>query len=228
MYFEVYYPVTRAMLEIISAVACFILLRFMIKPFTVTGEGRYIGLPLGFGFLGASYVVSAVAYLQPDFNDSEIKIVQLLFRAFAFVFLAVAYYFSKKPTKNTRLIWDVTFSVLLVGLVALLMLNFIAPQIPLRTYETLNTAVRILNIACLAYIIIHCYRERKTEKDSLSTWIIAGYAFLTLNQAACIVWAVCTDYTAFWVSIVFRLIGLGIFLFATYRTFYRLRKRHYT
>lgn len=226
MYYEVYYPITRALLEIVSAVACFILLWFMIKPYKVTGEGRYIGLPLGFGFLGASYVVSAIAYLQPDFNDSEIKVVQLLFRAFAFVFLAVAYYFSKKPSKNTRILWDITFSVLLVGLLALLMLDLIAPQIPLGTYETLNTAVRILNIVCLTYIIVHCYREHKIEKDSMSSWIIVGYAFLALNQATCIIWAICVDYTAFWVAIVFRLIGLAIFLVATYRTFYRMRKRH--
>jgi hypothetical protein len=226
MYYEVYYPITRAAIEIISAVACIVLLRFMIKPYTVTREARYIGLPLGFGFLGASYVLSSIAYMQSDFNNSEIKVIQLLFRAFAFVFLAVAYYFSKKPSKNTRIIWDITFSVLFVGLVALLLLNFIAPQIPVRAYETLNTSVRILNIVCLSYILIHCYREHKAEKDSLSIWIMVGYVFLALNQATCIIWAICTDYTAFWGALVFRLIGLGIFLVATYRTFYQMKKRH--
>lgn len=226
MYYEVYYPVTRTVIEIVSAIACFILLYFMTKPYTVTREGRYIGLPLGFGFLGASYALSAVAYAQPDFTNSDIKVIQLLFRAFAFVFLAVAYYFSKKPSKNTRLIWDITFSMLLVGLIALIMINFIAPQIPVRTYETLNTSVRVLNISCLAYILFHCFKEHKKEPDSLTVWIMAGYALLALNQAACIIWAIYVDYTAFWGSLVFRLIGLTIFLTAAFRTFYQQKKRH--
>jgi hypothetical protein len=226
MIYEVYYPLTRTIIEIISAVACFILLWFMIKPYTVTREGRYIGLPLGFGFLGASYVLSAVAYSQPDFTDSAIKWFQLLFRAFSFVFLAFAYYFSKKPSKNTRLIWDVTFSVLIVGLLSLMLLDFIAPQIQLRSYETLSTSVRVLNIVCISYILIHCYREHKREPDTLSTLIMAGYAFLAFNQALCIVWSVYVDYTAFWGALVLRLIGLAIFLVATFRTFYKYKKRH--
>lgn len=226
MIYEVYYPVTRTLIEIISAAACFILLWFMIKPYTVTREGRYIGLPLGFGFLGASYALSAVAYAQPDFTDSAIKWFQLLFRAFSFVFLAVAYYFSKKPSKNTRLIWDVTFSVLIVGLLSLMLLDFIAPQIQLRSYEALSTSVRVLNIVCISYILMHCYREHKREPDTLSVWIMAGYGFLAFNQALCIVWSIYVDYTAFWGALVLRLIGLAVFLVATFRTFYQYKKRH--
>lgn len=226
MIYEVYYPVTRTVIEIISAVACFILLWFMIKPYTVTREGRYIGLPLGFGFLGASYVLSAIAYAQPDFTDSGIKWFQLLFRAFSFVFLAVAYYFSKKPSKNTRLVWDITFSALIVGLLSLMLLEFIAPQIPVRSYETWSTAVRVLNIFCISYILIHCYREHKREPDTLSILIMAGYAFLAFNQALCIVWSIYADYTAFWGALVLRLVGLAVFLIATYRTFYQIKKRH--
>jgi hypothetical protein len=38
------------LIEIVSAILCFVLLRSMIKPYRTTGEGRYLGLPLGFGF----------------------------------------------------------------------------------------------------------------------------------------------------------------------------------
>jgi hypothetical protein len=51
----------RVVVEIASAILCFILLVFMIKPYRLTREGRYLGLPLGFSFLGVSYFLGAIA-----------------------------------------------------------------------------------------------------------------------------------------------------------------------
>jgi hypothetical protein len=223
-------PILRITVEIISAAICIILLKFMIKPYTVTREARYIGLPLGFGFLGASYALSAIAYAQPNFYDSDInniKWIQLLFRAFSFVFLAVAYYFSKKPSKNTRYAWDIALSGLFVSLLTLLTIFFIAPQIPLQNYSTLNIFIRILNIVCLFYICIHCLREHKKDPDPISLWVFYGYAILGLSQ---LLYLIIYFYLgppgdlAFWVAVATRLAGLTIFLFASYQTFHQLKK----
>lgn len=213
----------RIIVEIISAIACAILLWFMIKPYIVTREGRYIGLPLGFGFLGASYALSAIAYAQPHFYESDIKWIQLLFRAFAFLFLAVAYYFSKKPNKNTRYIWDIIFSGLFVCLAALILLNFIAPQIPLRTYLTLGSSIRILNIVFLTYILIHCYREYAKEPDPVAIWVLSGYALLGLSQLSYLIINFYSGVFAFWVSLALRLTSIVVFLIVSYRTFCKLK-----
>ena len=202
----------------------------MIKPYTLTREGRYIGLPLGFGFLGASYALSAIAYAQPNFYDSDlngIKWAQLLFRAFSFVFLAVAYYFSKKPSKNTRYLWDIVFSGLFVCLAALFLLFLVAPQIPLSNYQTLNIFIRVLNIVCLSYIFIHCFREHAKEPEPISIWVITGYAIFGLSQFLYLVlyfYFGAPGSFAFWVSIALRLTSLAIFLYATYQTFYQFGK----
>ncbi len=200
----------------------------MIKPYTVTREGRYIGLPLGFGFLGASYALSAIAYAQPNFYDSSvnsIKWVQLLFRAFSFVFIAVAYYFSKKPSKNTRYVWDIVLSGLFVCLAALVLLFLVAPQIPLNSYQTLNIFIRVVNIVCLSYITIHCFREYAKEPDPISVWVVIGWALLGLSQFSyLILYYYYSSSFAFWVALTVRLASLAIFLFAAYRTFYQLEK----
>ncbi len=219
-----YNQILQIAVEIISAVACFILLKFMIKPYTVTREGRYIGLPLGFGFLGASYALSAIAYAQPNFGESHLKWIQLLFRAFSFIFLAVAYYFSKKPSKNTRLIWDITFSGLFVGLAALLLLVFIAPQVPLSSYKTINVFVRVINIICLSYISIYCTREHTKDPDPILIWVLGGYAFLGLSQFSYLIFNIYSVGFTFWGSLALRLISLAIFLVATYRTFHMQEK----
>lgn len=224
-----YYEIPRIIIEIVSAVACIILLKFMIKPYSVTRESRYIGLPLGFGFLGASYILSAVAYAQPNFYDSDLKWVQLLARAFSFLFLAVAYYFSKKPSKNSRLIWNITFSLLFVSLGSLLIVLFVAPPAVLgnyQSYQTVNLFVRILNIVCLSYIVIHCFRENQKEQDKMAKFIISGYVLLGVSQGSYLLYVLYTDYSAFWVSIALRLFGLAIFLVAAYKTFYQFKKRH--
>jgi hypothetical protein len=215
-----YNQMLQIAVEIISAVACFILLKFMIKPYTVTREGRYIGLPLGFGFLGVSYALSAIAYSQPNFGYSHLKWIQLLFRAFSFIFLAVAYYFSKKPSKNTRLIWDIIFSGLFVCLAALLLLVFIAPQIPQSSYQTVNDFVRVINIICLSYICIHCIREHTKEPDPISIWILGGYILLDLSQFSYLIFNIYSVDFTFWGSLALRLISFAVFLFATYRSFH--------
>ena len=90
--------------ETISAVVCFILVWFLLKPYLATREGRYIGLPLGFGFLGVSYVLAAFTHLisSPKFIVNDLAWFQLLARPFAFAFLMFTYFFSNRPS-NKRL-----------------------------------------------------------------------------------------------------------------------------
>ena len=223
--------ITRTAIEILSATICLILLKFMIKPYSVTRENRYIGLPLGFGFLGASYAVSAISYIERDYLNSAIGTTmwtQLLFRGFAFLFLAVTYYFSKKPTKKSRTLWNIIFSGLFVTLSALILLFVIAPQIHMENYLTINTFIRILSISCIAYILIHCFREYKKDPDPIALKVLYGYAILGLSQ---LIYSIIFFYNsgiyaneAFFLSVFFRLISLSILLFVSYQTFNEFKK----
>src|SRR5512136_2556149 len=104
------YGVERIIIEVISAIACIILVRFMIKPYGLTREARYLGLPLGFGFLGLSYTFSAFSY-SSLFDFASYGWMQLTVRGFAFLFLAVTYYFSKSE-KHPRTLWNMTIGLL--------------------------------------------------------------------------------------------------------------------
>lgn len=223
--------IARTAIEILSATICLILLKFMIKPYSTTRETRYIGLTLGFGFLGASYTLSAIAYIERDYLESAIGAtmwIQLLLRGFAFLFLAVTYYFSKKPSKNSRYLWNITFSGLFVSLSALLLLFFIEPHIPMNNYLTINTFIRILSITCIAYIVIHCFKEYKKDPDPITQWVLIGYAILGFSQ---LIYSIIYFYNsgtyaneAFFLSVSLRLISLSIFLFASHQTFYQFKK----
>lgn len=192
----------------------------MIKPYQVTREGRYIGLPLGFSFLGISYAISAITFA----GLANIEVAwrfQLILRAFSFVFLAVAYYFSKKPSKNTRYIWNIVFSGLFVILATSVLLTVIAPM-PRNNY--LDFLVRIISLTCIAYIFIHCLREKTIEQDPYAKWVLVAYALLGLSQYSIIIWVAEFSYFAFWGSLIFRLMGLAFLLAVTYKIFYKPKK----
>ncbi len=151
---------------------------------------------MGFAFLGASYVISALAYTEL-YHFSDFLWTQLLVRTFAFVFLAVTYYFSKKPSKNTRQLWDITLSVLIVCLFALFLVTFIFPQVASDTYIASQVYIRVFIIICLSYIVVHTLRSHIKNPDPTTIWVPMGFILLAISQYSllfCIFTIVCCLY----------------------------------
>ena len=217
------YEEARITVEVASAIICFILVRYMMKPYGLTRESRYLGLPLGFTFLGVSYIISAFAYSQLYFF-SELLWIQLLARTFAFVFLAVTYYFSKKPSKNTRLLGNITLSLLIVSLIALFLFAFIFPQVASHSYNDSQVYVRVFNLICLSYIAIHTLRSHIRKPDPTTIWVPLGFILFAVNQYTLLFWLIDHSLAAFTGSLIVRLLALAVFLAVSYSSFYE-RKR---
>ncbi len=213
-----YDPTIRTVVEVASAILCFILLRFMIKPYKLTGEGRYLGLPLGFGFLGVSYIIGAIAFSQ-TFPFKEIAYVQLLSRTFAYSFLVLTYYFSKKPSKNSRVKWNIALSLLIVSLAASILVAFVLPKFAIESYQATQVYVRIFNIICLIYISIHTLRSHVSKPDPTTIWIPFGFILLGISQYSLLIWSIDGSIFAFNGALALRLAALTIFLFVSNLTF---------
>ena len=216
---------TRITVEAVSVIICVILVKFMIKPYKLTGESRYLGLPLGFIFLCVSYSIAIIAYLKPANFFKELLWLQALTRTFAFVFLAATYYFSKKPIKNTHLIWNITFSALIVILVSLFIVTIIAPQIAAPAYTSTQLYMRIFNIICLTYIAIQTINSHIKKPDPTTIWTPFGFILLGISQYSLLAWYVDSSYSAFIGALAIRLVGLSVFLMVTYQTFYRSKNK---
>jgi len=195
----------------------------LIKPYNVTRETRYLGLPLGFGFLGASYLLSALAHATPTFSINTLAWFQLLARPFAFLFLAFTYFFSKKSSKN-QLWWDATLSVLIVILTSAFMLLLFAPQSSISNYRILSIYARAFDLASLSYIIVHTLRSHLETQNSKIILTPVGYIFLAIGQYSILIWTIDSYFNsssfAFYAGLVLRWIGLVLFLVIAYRTFY--------
>jgi hypothetical protein len=186
-----------------------------------------LGLPLGFGFLGASYAVSAFAHSYPTFSVNPLAWFQLLSRPFAFAFLAVTYYFSKKTSTNTRLIGDATFSGMIVVLTALFVLFIVAPKFALDDYQFLSIYTRVFDIVCLVYITVHTIRSHLVSQDSKTILTPFGYMLLGIGQYSLLIWNMgdMSNKFPFYGGLALRWIGLILFLIIAYRTFYGSKKR---
>ena len=216
------YDVERITIEVVSAIACFILARFMIKPFELTRETRYLGLPFGFVFLGASYTLSALSF-DTLFDFGSIKWVQLFIRVFAFLFLAVTYYFSKSA-KGPKLLWNTTLAVCVAVFASLVLAAIIDPSFFGLSYLQTQVYLRIFNLICIAYIAIHALRSHIEQPDPKTLSIPFGYILLGIGQYSILIWAVDTSILSFFTGLALRLAGLAIFLFVAIRTFYSADK----
>lgn len=206
--------------EVVSAIICFILVWFMIKPYKYTGDSRYVGLPLGFGFLGASYLFMGLASSSDVILFVEdMKWLQLFTQAYAFAFLALTYYFSKQKPERKLLWWQVTFTGLIICFIASYLIVFEPPLLALPSYKTVDEYFRIFNIIFSSYLSCHTLRSHAANPDSKTIWFPFGYVLLVFSQYSFLVWSLDSSFSAFVGAHVLRLAGLLVFLFVSFHTF---------
>jgi hypothetical protein len=220
----------RIAYEITSTILVIILVRFMLKPYQLTGESRYLGLPLGFGFLGVTYALSAFTYYQPHFFGNVTLYIQLVLRSFAFVFLCVTYYFANKTTKtatkNTRWIWNTTLILLLVAFVTSFVLVML-PGVPstISAYSDVATYVRIFNLVCIGYLCYRTFRSHIEQPQRDTLWIPLSYLFLGVSQYSLVVYTLDNSMSAWWGALAIRWIAFALLLYVAYMSFYSKKGR---
>ena len=202
----------------------------MIKPYQITGESRYLGLPIGFGILGVTYAVSAFVFSQMYIFGNGTMYIQLVLRTFAFIFLVITYYFSRKSGENKRWLWNTTIALLIIGAVVSFVLVSIPDVVALFGYQNLSFFVRVFNIVCIGYLIAHTLRSHIETPDPETIWIPLSYILFAISQGLLIIYAIDTttsasSMAAWWSALAIRWAALSVFLFVAYRSFYSVKKR---
>jgi hypothetical protein len=205
--------------EGVSAILAFMLVRFMIKPYRITGESRYLGLPLGFTLLGMSYIFMGVSLSLSDPSIIEkMKWLQLFTGAYAFVFLAVTYYFSAKMfVQKARLLMQAFTSFMFLLLAFLFIILFLPPIFALPSYETADEYFRLFNMALAIYITFHTLRSHAVKPEPKTILAPLGYALLAFSQYSFLIWSLDSSFSAFIGGHVIRILSLLIFLFVSYK-----------
>lgn len=217
--------ITIELAEVISAVICFVLVWFMMKPYRLTGDARFLGLPLGFGIMGISHVIAVAV----NFSSGVAWFwFMLIFRTFSFVFLATTYLFSNRPSNKTQYLWNTTLSIIIVVLFTLSLLVVVAPQL----WESVGSSQiywRIFIVISLCYIITVTLRNHFKKPDQMTLWIPFGFIFLSISQCLLIVYSLVykvidNSINVYWSAIVLRFAGLIMFIIVAYRTYYNSKE----
>ena len=205
--------------EIVSALLCFILIKFMYKPYKLTKESRYLGLPLG--------IAESLLAIGIQFSYSDLMFFSLLTRTFAYVFMAVTYFFSKRSSRNSRLFWNVALSLVVVALVTFSVFAARNFQIGFNMNPNLSVLLRILALFCISYIFVLTFRQHVQLSDPTTVWTPVAFGLLGVSQYSLIIWASDAHFSygfAFVGGILARLLGLSIFLVVSYLSFYKKKE----
>jgi hypothetical protein len=211
---------TLSLLDAVSAVICFVLVWFMTKPYRYTGERQYIGLPLAFSFLGASFAMGLTRFVDSAAFVDVTRWLQLFTQSYAFAFLAVTYYFSKREKETTRLSLEIAFATILSVAAVSYIVIFVAPTSDLSRFNTVDDYMRIFNIICISYIAIHILRRYVARPEAKTIWIPFSFLLLDFSQYSFLIWSLDASFLAFVGAHFLRLAGLLVFLIVAYQTFY--------
>jgi hypothetical protein len=211
-----------SVVEGISAVMAFVLAKSMVRPYRITGESRFLGLPTGFAFLGVSYV-SMGASLALTGNDliEGLKWMQLFTGAYAFVLLAVTYHLSSETRERTaRLLMQVMISLMILGAAMVLITIFLPPLLEFPSYKVADEYFRLFNMILALYVTTVTLRSHVSKPEPKTIFAPLGYALLAFSQYSFLVWSVDSSFSAFLGAHIIRMAGLLVFLFVSYKAIF--------
>jgi hypothetical protein len=207
------------LIEGVSAAITFILVWFMAKPYRMTGESRFLGLPIGFAFLGVSYVFmgASLSLGESSLLDAT-KWLQLFSGAYAFVFLSVTYYLSSETREQkARMLMQALTSLMLLMLILVFIIVFLPPAFAFPSYKAADEYFRLFNMSLALYVTIQALKSHVLRPEPKTIVAPLGYALLAFSQYSFLIWSIDSSFSAFIGAHVIRMAGLLVFLFVSYK-----------
>jgi len=191
----------------------------MVKPYRVTGENRYLGLPLGFAFMGVSYVFMGASFSISNPSIAEkMQWLQLFTGTYAFIFLAVTYHFSaKKHEQKVHPLMQAFISLMFFVLVLVLTILFLPPLFALPSYKTADEYFRILNIILALYITFHTLKSHVVKPEAKTVPVPLAYALLAFSQYSFLIWSLDSSFSALIGAHIIRIASLLVLLYVSFR-----------
>jgi hypothetical protein len=206
------------LVEGVSAAIAFVLVWFMVKPYRMTGENRFLGLPIGFAFLGVSYIfMGASLSLGESSLLDDVRWLQLFTGAYAFVFIAVTYHLSfETREQKARLLMQAFASLTVLVSIFLFVVVFLPPVLAFPSYKAADEYFRVFNMMLALYVTLQTLRSHALNPESKTILAPLGYALLAFSQYSFLIWSLDSSFSAFIGAHAIRIVGLLVFLFVSY------------
>jgi hypothetical protein len=205
--------------------------RSFFKSYSFSGFGYLLGLPVGFAFLGASYLfeLASVAFQSDPTLHPAFFWIQMLLQAEAFALIALSYYYKTAAGERGRHV----SRDLLIAVIPLLMIGipFLIPTSVLVAEPYFNYAdiadlsfyMRLVNLIVLGYIFRSALISLIRSANIKNLYVPAAFALLALEQYSLIMAYFDNSAAAFIGSLVARGTGLLLFAYSVHRATSRRR-----
>ena len=122
-------------------------------------------------------IITVIGFFEPFPYLDALVWLQLSLRSFAFAFLALTYYFSKKSAQKSRIWWNIALSVLIVALLVSSAIVLVIPQFGVSAERVSGAYTRVFNVLCLAFITAYTVRSYSKKHDPAKSlgevhWVI--------------------------------------------------------
>jgi hypothetical protein len=216
-------PVLAAVITAISVSLSLMISRYFFKSYTFSGFGYLLGLPVGFAFLGASFIFETLSlmYRADPLLYPEFFWIQVSLQSEAFALIALSYYYKNADTSERgRKVRarDILVTMLPLTMVAI---PFLVPTMSLATGLYFNYAdladlsfyMRIFNIVVIGYIFKSTILSLVKAANIKLLYVPAAFALLGLEQYSLILAYFDNSVIAFIGSAAARIAGLALFAY---------------
>jgi hypothetical protein len=216
-------PVLAAAITAVSVSLSLVISRYFFKSYRFSGFGYLLGLPVGFAFLGASFIfeASSLMYRTDPLLYPALFWIQMSLQSEAFALIALSYYYKNsdggQSTKSVR-----PRDVLVIMLpLAMVGIPFLVPTFTLATEPYFNYSgladlsffMRIFNIAVIGYIFKSTIASLVKAANVKLLYVPAAFALLALEQYSLVLAYFDNSAGAFIGSLAARTAGLALFAY---------------
>lgn len=214
-------PALAVVIAAISVSLSLMISRYFFKSYSFSGFGYLLGLPVGFAFLGASFIfeVSSLMYRADPLMYPAFFWIQMTLQSEAFALIALSYYYKNSDASGSgRKVHPRDVLVTMLPL-AMVVIPFIVPTLSLAAAPYFNYAgladlsfyLRVFNIAVIAYIFKSTIVSLVRVANIKMLYVPAAFALLLLEQYSLILAYFDNSVIAFIGSAAARMAGLALF-----------------
>jgi len=226
-------PVLAIIITAISVSLSLIISKYFFKSYAFSGFGYLLGLPVGFAFLGASFLfeTSSLMFRTDPLLYPAFFWIQMLLQSEALALIALSYYYKNSDSSGAgRRIRarDILITTLPLAMVAI---PFLVPTFTLASQPYFNYAhladlsfyMRIFNMVIIGYIFKISITSLVRAVNIKLLYVPAAFALLGLEQYSLMLAYFDNSAVAFIGSVVVRIAGLALFVYIMQSTTSRKR-----
>ncbi len=214
-------PVLAAAIATTSVILSLMIARSFFRSYSFAGFGYLLGIPVGFAFLGASFLfeLASVLFAADPILHPAFFWIQMLLQAEAFALIALSYYYKSSTGERGRHVArDVVITIiplLMIAIPFMLPTSVLAlqPYFNYAGFADLSFYLRIFNIAVIGFIFRSTVVSLVKAANVKLLYVPAAFALLWLEQYSLVIAYFDNSLVAFIGSAIARIAGLAVFAY---------------